>query len=263
MNDAPRKTQIVVAAAGLFAFVLAWWWAARDLPSYVLPGPVETFAAIFRLITEPQLLGHVFISLARVCLSVVIAMLIALALAVLTVRFSVLEGIIEHRIFVVLNSFPSVGWAVLGVIWFQISTFTVLFVQVAIVLPFCIVNALAGLRQIDPDLSELGRSLTRRPARRFVLLTLPLILPFLLAGLRIAYGLCWKIALVAELFGVRSGLGYLLMQAQQAANAAMMFGTCLVIVLMYALTDGLLLRPLVRRFSSNQRQTSTEKPGPS
>lgn len=140
----------------------------------------------------------------------------------------------------------------LGVIWFQISTFTVIFVQVAIMLPFCIVNALAGFRQIDPDMSELGRSLTRHPMRRFMLLTLPLILPFLVAGLRSAYGLCWKIALVAELFGARSGLGYLLMQAQQVADAPMVFGTCLVIVLIYAFTDWLIMRLLVERFSTNQ-----------
>jgi len=253
MNAASRTTQIIVAAAGLLVFVLAWWWVARGLPDYVLPGPGQTLVAIVRLLTEPSLLWHVWVSFVRVCLSVLIAMLIALALAALAARFALLSAIIEQRLFVVLNSFPSIGWAVLGVIWFQISTFTVIFVQVAIVLPFCMVNALAGFRQIDPDMRELGCSLTRRPVRRFALLTLPLILPFLLAGLRIAWGLCWKIALVAELFGVRSGLGYLLMQAQQAANAAMMFGTCLVIVLVYALADGLMLRPLVKRFSSNQQ----------
>jgi len=254
VDDVSRKKQVWVAAAGLIAFLIAWWWAAHDLPDYVLPGPADTLAAIFHVITEPQLLWNVFASLVRVCLSVVLAMFIALVLAALATRFSILVPVIEHRIFVVLNSFPSVGWAVLGIIWFQISTFTVIFVQVAIVLPFCIVNALAGFRQMDPDMSELGRSLARYPVRRFVLLTLPLILPFLVAGLRIAYGLCWKIALVAELFGVRSGLGWLLMQAQQAANASMMFGICLVIVLVYTLTDWLALRPLARRFSGNCNQ---------
>jgi len=89
--------------------------------------------------------------------------------------------------------------AILGVVWFKISTPTVLFIQIAIVLPFCIVNALAGFRQIDPELDELGRSLTRRPLRRFVKVTLPLVAPFLIAGIRVAYGICWKIALVSEL----------------------------------------------------------------
>ena len=115
--------------------------------------------------------------------------------------------LIERRILTFLNSFPSVGWAILGVVWFQISTATVLFIQTAIVLPFCIINALAGFRQIDPDLDELGRSLTRSSIRRFFKLTLPLIAPFLIAGIRVAYGICWKIALVSELFGASSGLG--------------------------------------------------------
>ena len=39
------------------------------------------------------------------------------------------------------------------------------------------------------------------------------------------------IALVAELFGTESGLGFLLQQAQSAADAATVFATCLAIVL--------------------------------
>ncbi len=163
-----------------------------------------------------------------------------------------LDAVVERRILTFLNSFPSVGWAILGVIWFQISTPTVLFIQTAIVLPFCIINALAGFRQIDADLDELGRSLTRSPLRRFFKLTLPLVAPFLLAGLRVAYGICWKIALVSELFGASSGLGFLLMRAQSTSDAGMVFACCLVIVAIYTATDHFILKPLVARFSVNQ-----------
>jgi NitT/TauT family transport system permease protein/sulfonate transport system permease protein len=153
---------------------------------------------------------------------------------------------------VILNSFPSVGWAILGVIWFQVSNGTVIFIQTAIVLPFCLINALEGFRQIDPDLDELGRSLSRNPWRRFVKVTLPLMMPFLIAGLRIAYGICWKIALVSELFGASSGLGYLLLRAQSSADAATVFAVCLVIVVIFGVVDRLLLRPLAARFSKNR-----------
>lgn len=240
--DTPsRPVQFAVAAAGLGLILAAWAWFAHGLPVYVLPGPEQALGAALRIFTEPALLWHVGVSLGRVCLSVVVAMALALALASLA-RLPVLAPIVEQRIFVFFNSFPAVGWAVLGVIWFQVSTFTVIFVQVAIILPFCLANVLTGYRQMDPDLTELGRSLTRRPVRRFVKLTLPLMMPFLAAGLRVAYGLCWKIALVAELFGAPSGLGYLLMRAQQVADAPMVFGVCLAIVAVYGTTDWLLTR---------------------
>ena len=209
-----------------------------------------------QFVTDPATAVNALISFARVVASVAIAMALAIALAVAMRAMPVLEGIIERRILTFLNSFPSVGWAILGVVWFKISTPTVLFIQTAIVLPFCLINVLAGFQQIDRDLEELGASLTRSSVRRFFKLTLPLVAPFLIAGLRIAYGICWKIALVSELFGASSGLGYLLMQAQTVSDAAMVFACCLVIVAIYGVTDFLFLRPLARHFSVNQGRPS-------
>ena len=100
----------------------------------------------------------------------------------------------------------------------------------------------------------MGRSMTRSPVRRFLKVTLPLVAPFLVAGLRIAYGICWKIALVSELFGASTGVGYLLMNAQSTSDAAMVFACCLAIVVIYTVTDQLLLKPLAARFSVNQGQ---------
>ena len=90
--------------------------------------------------------------------------------------------------------------------------------------------------------------------RRFTRLTLPLMAPFLVAGLRISYGICWKIALVAELFGAERGLGYLLLQAQSSANAALVIACCILIVIVFTATDRFVLRPLEARFSRNQTQ---------
>ena len=244
--------QRLIADGGVVAAVVVWWATARHLPDFVLPGPAAVLAAMARFVTDPDIAVHAAVSFARVAASVAIAMVLALAMAAAVRSAPILEDVVERRILTFLNSFPSVGWAILGVVWFKISTPTVLFIQTAIVLPFCIVNALAGFRQIDPDLDELGHSLTRSPVRRFFKLTLPLAAPFLIAGLRVAYGICWKIALVSELFGASSGLGYLLMRAETTSDAAMVFACCLIIVAIYGVTDYLFLRPLAARYSVNQ-----------
>lgn len=253
-TDRPMVTQHLIAEGAILAALVVWWLSARQLPAFVLPGPVDVLAALSRFVTDAAIGSHALISFARVVVSVAIAMVLALALAASVRAMPILEGIVERRILTFLNSFPSVGWAILGVVWFHISTQTVLFIQIAIILPFCLINALAGFRQIDPDLDELGISLTRNPIRRFVKLMLPLLAPFLVAGLRVAYGICWKIALVSELFGASSGIGYLLMRAQSASDAAMVFASCLVIVAIYGVTDHFFLKPLTKRFSINQGQ---------
>ncbi len=245
-------TQRLIAEGAFVLLLVVWWFGARGMPEFVLPGPADVLKAMARFVTDWGTGYHALVSFARVAVSVSIAMVLALALAAAVRAAPIVEGIVERRILTFLNSFPSVGWAILGVVWFKISTPTVLFIQTAIVLPFCLINALAGFRQIDPELDELGLSLTRSPARRFFKVTLPLVAPFLVAGLRVAYGIAWKIALVSELFGASSGIGYLLMRAQTVSDAAMVFACCIVIVIIFGITDHLFLKPLARRFSVNQ-----------
>jgi NitT/TauT family transport system permease protein len=241
-----------LANAGILLALAVWWVAADKLPSFVLPGPLDVFATLARFFYDPVLAAHLAISFVRVSVAVVVAMVLAVALAIIGRPYRVLTVVIERRLLLILNSFPSVGWAILGVIWFGVSNWTVIFIEVAIVLPFCLTGALEGIRNIDVELEEMGRSFTRSPWRRFSRVTLPLILPFLMAGLRIVYGICWKIALVAELFGAQSGIGYLMLQAQSTANASMIFACCFVIVIVVFSVDRLLLAPLARAYSKNK-----------
>ncbi len=241
--------QRTITEGGVVVALLAWWLFSKDVPAFIMPTPQAALTKMLEFFHDPALMRHAGISFLRVGLAVGLATVIALAVGLLNRAFPVLEEAVERRLLTFLNSFPSVGWAILAVIWFQISSGTVIFIQVMIVLPFCLINVLEGLRQLDPELVEMGRSLTRSRRRLFLRLVLPLTMPFLIAGLRVAYGIAWKVALVSELFGAPSGLGYLLMQAQVRADGTLVFACCLIIVLIFSLVDQLVLRPLARRFS--------------
>lgn len=254
MFSAEAAKSRIVADGAVIAMVAIWWLTARDLPDFVLPDPLQVARAMGALLANPDLLKHVVASFLRVLAAVSVALLVAVPLAATTRNSVVMSTIVERNILVVLNSFPSVGWAILGVTWFSVSPGTVIFIEVMIVLPFCLINAIEGFRQIDPDLEEMGRSFTRSPVRRFTRLQLPLILPFLIAGLRISYGIAWKIALVAELFGASSGLGWLLQRAQGRADSATVLAACLLIVVIFAAVDGFVLRPMARRYSINLKE---------
>lgn len=241
--------QTGIAEGGVLLALIGWWLFAQGLPDFIMPGPWAVAQKVAQFFYDPKLMGHAAISLLRVVFAIAMGTILALAIGLATRRWPILEELVERRILTFLNSFPSVGWAILAVIWFQISNGTVIFIQVMIILPFCLINVLEGLRQLDPELMEMGQSFTRSKRRIFLRLTLPLIMPFMVAGLRVAYGIAWKIALVSELFGAPSGLGYLLMQAQVRADATLVFACCFIIVLIFGLTDRLILRPLALRYS--------------
>lgn len=237
----------LVAEGAVVLFVLAWWATARGLPEFVLPGPLVVGERLIRLFIDPIFLGHTLASAARVVASVLLAAAIGFALALLSERVRVTNHAIDRRLLPVLNAIPSVGWAILAVIWFHISDFSVMFVQVMILIPFCLVNVAEGLRAIDPELIEMGRSFTRSRVKLLWKVVLPLLLPYLVAAIRMAYGIGWKIALVSELFGAKQGLGALMLRAQVSADAALVFAACLGIVVISLVGEKLVIEPLARR----------------
>ena len=239
-------SQRLMADGLIAAVLLLWWYASGRLPEYVLPGPWPVIKQLAALFTEPSLLAHTMLSAVRVLGSVLIAVIVGTLLA-LVVRFSPLfSAVIERTVLPLLNSFPSVGWAILAVIWFNISNFSVMFVQVMILIPFCLINVVQGLKELDSELVEMGHSFTRTRKRIVRLVLFPMLMPFLMAATRIAYGVAWKIALVSELFGADSGLGYLMLQAQINADAVMVLATCFAIVIMFFAGERILINPLDR-----------------
>jgi len=233
-----------------------WWLAAQHYGPAILPDPLVVGGDLIMLFTTPDLLWHIGASTLRVLLSVAIAIILGGGLAILARAVPVLEEVILGRVLVFLNSFPSVGWAILAVIWFQVSNFSVIFVQVVILIPFCLINIAEGLAQLDREIVEMAQSFTRNPARVFFKITLPLMMPFLVAALRVSYGIAWKVALVSELFGADSGLGYLMIQAETVANAPRVFSTSFAVVLLFTLGDKLAIEPLARRFAANRGSLS-------
>ena len=235
---------------GIVVLALIGWWAfARHLPEFILPGPLPVARRLAELFVTPDFLRDALTSTWRVLVSIALAMIIGGGLAFLAHGVPSLEGVVDRRIKPVLNSFPSIGWAILAAIWFEPGSFGVIFVETAILIPFCLINIAEGLRNVDRELMEMGRSFTRSRARVLWRLTLPLLVPYGLSATRIAYGVAWKIALVAELLGATNGLGYLMLRAQTAADSATFLATCFAIVLIFIAGERLVIVPLERRFA--------------
>ena len=66
---------------------------------------------------------------------------------------------------------------------------------------------------------------------------IPMLMPYGVAALRVSYGVCWKIALISELFGAQSGLGYLMLQAQAVGDVTTVVATCIAIVILFMLGE--------------------------
>jgi NitT/TauT family transport system permease protein/sulfonate transport system permease protein len=250
MNPTRRPAALWLADALVILALAAWSFGAARLPDFVLPGPLAVGERLLALFTDAEFLVHTLASTVRVLLSVLLALVIGGGLALLARGVPLLSALINGVLQPFLSAFPSIGWAILAAIWFSPGHFSIVFVQVAILAPFCLINIGEGLRQIDRELMEMATSFSRHRTRILLKVALPLLLPYVLGALRIAYGVAWKIALVSELLGSTSGLGFLMLRAQGSADLTTVLAACLAIVAIFFAGERLILDPLARRYAT-------------
>ena len=254
MPTPDRLREEAVRWTFFLGIVAAWQVASRNMPTYLVPPPLSVAQDLLHLLGNSGLRHQVLVTLFHIFVSIGISMALA-AMVVGVLRFvPVLTQFIEARMTPILNAMPSIGWAILGVIWFGLDTTTVVFAISAMLFPFNLINFLQGIRSLNRDYLEMARSFTDSSLRQFILVGLPMLTPFLFATLRLNFGVAWKIALTAELLGGNAGLGYLMNLAMQAQNTTRILTIAFFIVIFVYLIDVWLFDRVQNRFDALPHQ---------
>lgn len=241
----PRRGRLSFALANgaPLLLLLAWQLAAPHQPEYLLPPPMDVVRDVKEFLIG-DLAGHTLTSLVRITAAMALAMVMGGALILLTQVAPWLDTLIGGRFLPLLNAVPGVGWAILGVIWLGVSDSAVIFVVTLILLPFTMVSLREGLKAIDPELREMGRSFTRNRLAVLRRIELPLLLPHVLAATRLSFSVGWKVAIIAEFFGAEMGLGLVMNQARQNFQTAQVFASIITVVIIVYVVESWILDPL-------------------
>lgn len=249
--EATYANLLVVAAIAI------WWATAGALPDGVLPGLGEVGSSFLRLAASGEFWMNALQTAMRVFAAVIVATLLGGAIGVLPRYLPWAGGIVDDVLVPFFTSFPGIAWAILGTIWFGVTPQAVFIVQVLIILPFALVNVAEGAKAIGKDDVEMGRSFTRNRLAVFWRVELPMLVPFILSALRLSYGVCWKVSLIAELFGAHTGIGYMMQLAQDLNQIDRIVALCLWIVAFVIVGERLILDPLFRLVPNGEpRRTS-------
>lgn len=247
-----RLSQRALTESAILLVIAAWWLTSAQLPEAVFPSPPRVAGELLRMAGDGEFWGNAAITALRVVASVLLATVLGTVIGIAPRYLPWARGIVDDVLIPFFNAFPSIAWAILGTVWFGVSPSSVFLVQTLIILPFCLVNVAEGAKEIGQEEVEMGLSFGRRRWAIFWRIELPMLRPFIFAGLRIAYGVCWKIALVAELFGASSGLGYMMQRAQDFGRVESIIAICLAIVFFVVVVEALLLRPLSRTLETGR-----------
>ena len=201
------------------------------------------------MLTVPALARNALASVLHVGCAVSAAFVLGMSLALLAHYVPLFRTLIHRRISAFLNSFSGIAWALLAVLWFGVNQFTVIFAVTVILLPFTLINIREGLANLDAEIVEMGQSFSNLTLRNLRLVILPLLLPFIVATLRISFGVAWKVTLTAELLGGDKGLGYIVNIATQEQNTARVVAVSLMIVVFVRVLDRYGFEPVQRHLA--------------
>ena len=193
------------------SFGLAWWAAVHfglaDKFFVSTPWEVAKFlAAHFTGQVVPNAVDTLLATLVAFVLSGVTGVLAGLVL----VELPYLKRVVDPFL-TALNSMPRIALAPLFILWFGIELTSK--VALAFSLGFFIVlmSTFAGIRNVDPILLRLSRSLGCSPWQQFTKITLPWAVPSVFAGLKLALIYSFLGVVTSEMLASKVGLGQLIM----------------------------------------------------
>lgn len=93
-------------------------------------------------------------------------------------------------------------------------------------------NALGGFRCVTAQDDELARSLDLPRWAYVACIAAPAAVPSLVTGVRLGFGYSWRALIAAELIAAGSGLGYLILDAQELQRTDVVMAGILVIGLL-------------------------------
>jgi NitT/TauT family transport system permease protein len=182
-----------------------------DVPDFLLPGLDVVLREIamrpdFYLVQSMHTLGNTLIAF---FLSVVIG--VTLAISIVYSRF--LEKTL-YAVLVAFNSIPKVALAPLFVIWLGTGNPSKIAMAFMISLFAIVIDSVLGLRSLNSDIIDLGRSLRGSEVKMLLKLRLQNALPRIFAGMKVAMSLSLVGAIVGEFIAAQQGLGFAILTAQ-------------------------------------------------
>ena len=235
-----KAGRIALAVLAHVALIVAWYLFVRlgDVPKFVMPGPIQTLNALLQpnyawwtniAVTATEIYGGYFLALA-----------IGVAVALAFTWSKTLEAFFMP-LFVSLNMVPKVALGPLIIVWFKYGVLPNSIMAFSIAVFPILLTTARGLREIEPELLDLVRSLKGSRWQLFTKIQLPGALPYIFSGMKVAAILAVAGAIVGEFLGSDKGLGYLMLQVQVTLDTPAMFMAVLLITLMGMLLYGLVL----------------------
>lgn len=244
-----RRTLLTRRGARITApllFLLAWQVIAPAIPSRILPMPADVAEEMWDLLVAGTVVEAFSISLGRLALGFALALVVGSVVGLAMGMSPRIEALL-HDFVVVGLTFPYLIWGLLVAIWFGFEGQGPIIVVFIAGLPYVIINASEGVRDVSKELRDMASAYDVPSTRVVRHLVLPSLMPFFFASLR--YGLAngWKGLVLAEVFASDAGAGYQIAEFRDYGNFEGVVGFAIYFAAFSILVERLVFGRLSRR----------------
>lgn len=229
---------MIAPISGILIVFIVWFAVCRleIFSTYVLPSPERVFNSFLKMLQSGEIFVDIAISFGRVLRGFLIAFGLAFTLGMFRILVPAAEKYYEYLVQFFRNV-PPLSMIPLLILWCGIgeTTKTVIIVLAAF-FPIYL-NIVKGFTGCDKRLLEVGDAFGYTGFDKFTKIVLPYASADILVGMRIGMGYSWRAIIGAEMVAASTGLGHMILFAQQMSRTDKVIVGIFVIGIVGLITD--------------------------
>jgi NitT/TauT family transport system permease protein len=230
---AKKALNLLYKSLAILLFLLLWEIFGRLgilVNPLFLPPFSKVLAALIDITLNGDLWRHASISLTRSLSGFLLGLGVAIPLG-LAIGWFKKFGDFVFPLLQLFRNMPTLALLPVFIMFFGIGEFSKMMVIFWGVLWSVLLNTVAGVKSVDPQLIKASNSMGTGSLRLFTSVILPASLPFIFAGMRISAATSILILIAAEMIGASRGLGYALYFNQANMRIPLMFAYIVVMAI--------------------------------
>lgn len=237
------NTRSIIRKIVIILFWIGIWAAAAEVmqKSLLLPSPVSVFVRIFELLLIRDFWKITLLSLVRISLGILAAIILGIVLASVTHYSNLLKELLSP-VLTVVKVTPVASFIILALIWIGRDNVPIV-ISGLMVLPVVWNNVSAGLRNIDSTLMEMAEIYCIPRHIRYKRIVLPSVMPYFLSAIQTSIGIGWKAGIAAEVLTVPVlSIGKMIYESKMYMETTDLFAWTLVVICISLLIETILMK---------------------
>lgn len=228
-------------------WAVAFWLVIWEIASIsigqeiLLVSPVDVLIKIGELVLEGSFWHAIGFTLVRIIGGFLLALVLGIVLAVVSVRYKFIRELLEPFIRTV-KAIPVASFIILVLIWISSANLSVV-ISFLMVFPIIYTNIYEGIVQTDVKMIEMADVFKMDLKQRVRYIYCSQVIPYLQSACSISLGMCWKAGIAAEVIGMPdNSIGENLYNAKIFFDTPSLFAWTVVIICISIIFEKLFMK---------------------